>query len=30
MMQVWADYLDGLANGNNNILPLRRMADEQN
>ena len=30
MMQAWADYLDGLANGNNNILPLRRMADEQN
>lgn len=30
MMQTWADYLDGLANGNNNILPLRRMADEQN
>ena len=30
MMQTWADYLDGLANENNNILPLRRMADEQN
>ncbi|MDC1501694.1 integrase arm-type DNA-binding domain-containing protein [Gammaproteobacteria bacterium] len=24
MMQTWADYLDGLLNGNNNILPFRR------
>ena len=24
MMQTWADYLDGLANGNNNVVPFRR------
>ena len=24
MMQVWADYLDGLANGNNNVVPYKR------
>ncbi len=24
MMQTWADYLDGLASGNNNIVPFRR------
>lgn len=24
MMQTWADYLDGLANGDNNIKPFRR------
>ena len=23
MMQTWADYLDGLANGNNNVAPFR-------
>ena len=23
MMQTWADYLDGLANGNNNFLPFK-------
>ena len=23
MMQAWADYLDGLANGNNNFLPFK-------
>ena len=28
MMQAWADYLDDLANGNNNVVTFRRMADE--
>ena len=23
MMQTWADYLDGLASGNNNVVPFR-------
>ena len=30
MMQTWADYLDGLANGDNNIKPFRRITYEQN
>jgi integrase len=24
MMQTWADYLDGLASGNNNVVPFRK------
>jgi len=29
MMQTWADYLDGLASGNNNVVPFRSSGHEQ-
>ena len=29
MMQTWADYLDGLASGTNNVVPLRSSGHEQ-
>ena len=28
MMQTWADYLDGLASGNNNVVPFRSIVNE--
>jgi len=28
MMQAWADYLDGLASGNNNVVPFRGSVNE--
>jgi hypothetical protein len=28
MMQTWADYLDGLASGNNNVVPFRSSVNE--
>jgi integrase len=28
MMQTWADYLDGLASGTNNVVPFRSNANE--
>ena len=30
MMQTWADYLDGLASGNHNVVLSRRTGHEQN
>ena len=29
MMQTWADYLDGLASGTNNVVPFRSSGHEQ-
>jgi integrase len=28
MMQTWADYLDGLASGDNNVIPFRSSVNE--
>ena len=28
MMQTWADYLDGLASGSNNVIPFRSVVNE--